>query len=90
MNGNAYVRQISGRIQRLYDRYDLLNEACCNLRWAMDALSEFRDGEKADEVATLEQIASGLDRDRLAAHAKIERLEAMEQARLSRDYENWT
>ena len=51
----------------------------------MDALSDCRDDDRVDEIAVLEQIAAGLGRDRDAAHAQLERLEAAEQARICRD-----
>ena len=63
----------------------MLSEACLNLRWAMDALSDCRDDDRVDDIAALEQIAAGLTRDRDAAHAQLERLEAAEQARICRD-----
>lgn len=73
------------RAQRVYDRYDLLDEACVNLRWAMEAL---RDGEAGheDDVAALEEIAAGLKRDRDAARRAIEHIEAQERAAEARDY----
>ena len=73
------------RVQRAYDRYDLLDEACVNLRWAMEALRGGETGHE-DEVAALEDIAAGLKRDREAARRVIERIEAGERDAEARDY----
>ena len=70
---------LSRRLQQLYDRYDLLNEACFNLRWAMDALNHCRDAARGDHLATLEQIAQEVRRDRDDLHGQLERLEALER-----------
>lgn len=44
------------RIQQLYDRYDLLCDACHNIRWAAEALRACRDSDQAQNLAALEDI----------------------------------
>ena len=51
----------------------------------MDALSDCREDDREDDIAALEQITASLSRDRDAAHAQLERLEAAEQAHIYRD-----
>ena len=83
MKGNTgamrQARMLSGRMQQLYDRYDLLNEACYNLRWAADALTRSRDASGGDNLAALEQITTDVSRSRDHLRAQLERLERYEQ-----------
>ena len=72
-------------MQRLYDRYDLLCDACRNLQSAAEAIKQCRDVEQAECLAALEQIGDALSRDRDTAHAKLERMAALEQAALARE-----
>lgn len=73
------------QMRRLYDRYDLLCEARGYVAWAAEALAECREVAYADKLSALEQIGGELERDRDAAHEKIEQLEALEQAALRRE-----
>jgi len=86
-NTHALQRELTAarQAQRLYERYDSLSEACANLRWALEALRGCREDARQDDIAALEQIAAGLTRDRDIAHARLERLEAREQAQLRRE-----
>lgn len=72
-------------MQRLYDRYDLLCDACHNIHWAAEALRQCRDVDQAENLAALEQIGGELTRERAAAHARLERMEALEQSAMMRE-----
>lgn len=74
-------------MQQLYDRYDLLCDACHNLKWAAEALEQCRDVEQAENLATLEEIGDALSRERDTTHTQLERLEALEVAALMREAE---
>ena len=79
-NKNALEQALAlnRRLQRLYDRYDLLSEASYNLRWAVDALSRCRDAAREDSLSALEQIAQEVVRDRDDLQSQLERLEDLE------------
>ena len=77
----------SRRMQQLYDRYDLLNEACFNLRWAMDALARCRRDPCADALETLSQIAADVRRDRDQVQSQLSVLEARERRNLCLGHE---
>lgn len=85
LNAARQARRLSIHMQRLYERYDLLNEACYNLRWATDALARSREASCADNLEALEQIAAEVGRDRDEVHARLEQLEALEQRSLCRE-----
>ena len=71
--------------QRLYDRHDALCDSCDHIRWAGEALRECRDLGLSEAMATLEQIGGELSRERDAAHAKLERIQAREMDELKRE-----
>lgn len=77
--------QFARQLRRLYDRYDLLCDACHNLNWALEALRQCREVDQAENLAALEQISEGVSRDRDATHARLEQLEALEQSALARE-----
>lgn len=70
-------------MQRLYDRYDLLCDACHNLKWAMESLRQCRDADQAENLAALEHIGEGVTRDRDAVQIKLEQMEALERSALA-------
>ena len=77
--------QAARQMRRLYDRYDLLCDAQRYVEWAKAALEECRDADYSEQAATLEQIGGELRRETDAAHARLEKLEALEQAALNRE-----
>lgn len=79
--------EFARQMQRLYDRYDLLCDACYNLKWAVEALRQCRDADQAENLTALEQIGEGVTRDRDAVQIKLEQLEALEQSSLALEAE---
>ena len=72
--------QFSHHMQLLYDRHDLLCDACWHIEQASEALGQSRDADQGENLAALEQIGGALIRERDLVHAQLERLERLEQA----------
>ena len=91
MNNSCALARSARMQQRLYDRYDALDEACRGLRGAIEALGDGNNPESGArygaDLAVMEEIAATLTRDRDAISEKLSRLEALDAEALRRSCE---
>ena len=78
-----HTRLVEWERQRIYERYDGLDDACSNLKWAMEALKGM--GHE-DAISVLEDMRQALGRERDIAHRQLERLDEGDQAALEREF----
>lgn len=91
---NERALRLARRRQGIAERYEALDDICLSLRFAIEGLRGCEAAEACpeheDDLAALEDIAAGLARDREAAGAQLQRLDALERAAMEREYRRET